>query len=189
MQIIVSNLLLKYEEMAIVISIFINILISIFGFIPSVFLTAANITVFGFWEGTFVSFLGETIGAVIAFYLYRIGFKRITEKAVKKYQRLNPLLEATGLQAFFLILSFRLLPFIPSSMVTFVAAVGKVSTLVFIFASSIGKVPALFMEAYTTNEVLAWSNQGKMIIAVFAVLLLYIAWRGRENKWKRKRKW
>lgn len=175
----VIDLLLQYQEWAMVISIVINILISTFGFIPSVFLTAANITVFGFWEGTLISFIGESFGAVVAFYLYRKGFKRITEKVFIRYPKLNALLEATGKRAFILILSFRLLPFIPSGIVTFVAAIGNASPLIFFIASSIGKIPALLMEAFMTNELMQWSNLGKIIVVIIALFLMYLGMKGR----------
>lgn len=175
----VIDLLLQYQEWAMMISLVINILISIFGFIPSIFLTAANITVFGFWEGTLISFIGESIGAVVAFYLYRKGFKRITNKVFIRYPKLNDLLEATGKRAFIFILSFRLLPFIPSGIVTFVAAIGNASSLIFLIASSIGKIPALLLEGFMTNELMEWSNLGKVLIVIIALFLLYSIMKGR----------
>ena len=68
-------LLHTYENGAYFISIAINILISILGIVPSVFLTAANLAVFGFWKGTLLSFAGEAIGAIISFVLYRKEMK------------------------------------------------------------------------------------------------------------------
>ncbi|NNU91543.1 hypothetical protein ETB99_13830, partial [Anoxybacillus sp. CHMUD] len=58
-----------YEPFAFFISIAINIVISILGVVPSVFLTAANLAVFGFWKGTFLSFVGEAVGAIVSFVL------------------------------------------------------------------------------------------------------------------------
>jgi uncharacterized membrane protein YdjX (TVP38/TMEM64 family) len=51
----VIELLKNNIEGSYIISIFLNIVISILTVIPSFFLTAANIYVFGFWEGTFLS--------------------------------------------------------------------------------------------------------------------------------------
>ena len=44
------------ELIAILISLSLNTVISVLGVIPSVFLTAANLKIFGFWEGTIISF-------------------------------------------------------------------------------------------------------------------------------------
>jgi uncharacterized membrane protein YdjX (TVP38/TMEM64 family) len=75
----------QYRAFAFWISVAANILISIFGVIPSVFLTAANLIVFGFWEGTFISFIGEAVGAAIAFLVYRKGFQRVFENKLSDY--------------------------------------------------------------------------------------------------------
>ncbi|MGZ5191173.1 MAG: hypothetical protein ACXWCZ_09155 [Flavisolibacter sp.] len=69
-----------HTQIAILISLAISIIIAISGILPSVFLTAANILFFGFWEGLMISFAGEAIGAVVAFILYRKGFKKISTK-------------------------------------------------------------------------------------------------------------
>ncbi|HYK57439.1 MAG TPA: VTT domain-containing protein, partial [Flavisolibacter sp.] len=100
----------EYPNAAIFISLAISILIALLGVVPSVFITAANILFFGFWKGTLISFLGEAIGAIIAFWLYRKGFKQKLHQQLEKFPRAQRLLEAEGKQAFLLILSLRLLP-------------------------------------------------------------------------------
>lgn len=98
----IITLLNTYENVAYLISIAINIMISILGLVPSVFLTAANLAVFGFWKGTFLSFAGEAIGAIISFILYRKGFKKFSESKLFSHPKVRRLLEAKGLEAFFL---------------------------------------------------------------------------------------
>ena len=172
----VDNLLQLFKEhqnLAIVISICISIIIAVLGVVPSVFITAANILFFGFWNGMFISFLGEALGAAIAFLLYRKGFKKTVEKKLDKYPKVKRLLEAEDKEAFYLVLALRLIPFVPSGLITFAAAVGRISFLVFILASSLGKLPALFIEAYAVNEVTNFGWQGKLILVVAAVVLLY----------------
>jgi uncharacterized membrane protein YdjX (TVP38/TMEM64 family) len=163
----------EHQDLAIVISICISIIIAVLGVVPSVFITAANILFFGFWKGMFISFLGEAIGACIAFLLYRKGFKKAAEKRLDKYARVQRLLHAKDEQAFYLVLALRLIPFIPSGLITFAAAIGRVSFFTFIIASSLGKLPALFIEAYAVKEVTNFGWQGKLILALVAVGLLY----------------
>ena len=83
----ILHLFNEYPNLAIVISICISILIAVIGVLPSVFITAANILFFGFWNGTIISFLGEAIGAGIAFLLYRKGFKKAIENKFEKYSK------------------------------------------------------------------------------------------------------
>lgn len=172
----VENLLDLFREnqnLAIFISICISIIIAILGVVPSVFITAANILFFGFWNGLFISFLGEAIGAGIAFLLYRAGFKKPVQKKMEKYPKVKKLLEAGDREAFYQVIALRLIPFVPSGLITFAAAVGKISFFIFIAASSLGKLPALFIEAYAVYEVTDQSWQGKLILVLCALILLY----------------
>ena len=163
----------EHQDLALLISICAGILIALLGVVPSVFITAANILFFGFWNGLFISFLGEAIGAGIAFILYRKGFKKRVEKNLDKYPQIKKLINAPDKEAFYLIFSMRLMPFVPSGLITFAAAVGKVSLLNFIIASSIGKIPALLIEGYSVYEITQFGWQGKIILAVIAVALVY----------------
>ena len=162
----------RYPHLAIVLSLLVSILVAVIGLIPSVFVTTANIIFFGFWPGTLISFAGEVIGSVVAFYLYRRGFKKIALQKIHKYKRVAPLLNATGKKAFSLIFILRLLPFVPSGIVTFVAAIGKVSAPVFLLASSLGKIPSLLLEAYSVNQVILLTWQGKLFITLGLIILL-----------------
>lgn len=165
----------EYPQAALLISILINVVIAVLGVVPSFFLTAANIFFFGFWQGTLISFLGEAVGAVVAFLLYRKGFKKTIDQQLQKFPKAQKLIDAEGKEAFLLIISLRLLPFVPSGIVTFAAAVGRVSPLLFGIASSLGKLPALLIEAYSVYQVTQFTWQGKVILAITSLVLLYFA--------------
>ncbi|MGZ5287025.1 MAG: TVP38/TMEM64 family protein, partial [Flavisolibacter sp.] len=173
----VLELFEQYPQLAVVISLLLSVLVAILGLIPSVFITAANILFFGFWPGTLISFAGEALGAAISFWLYRKGFKKRTASTLRGYPKLKQLLSAKGREAFWLILSFRLIPFIPSGLVTFAAAVGQVSAGIFITASSLGKIPALLMEAWSVYQVTRFQWQGKLVLAIVALVILYLVWK------------
>ncbi|NNU91686.1 TVP38/TMEM64 family protein, partial [Anoxybacillus sp. CHMUD] len=123
------------------------------------------------------SFVGEAVGAIVSFVLYRKGFHKLSETKWFSYPKVKRLLEAEGVEAFSLILSLRLLPFVPSGLVTFVAAIGRMSLLLFTVASSLGKLPALLLEAYSVYQVMNWTWQGKVISTVFAVFLFLFTWK------------
>ena len=89
-------------------------------------------------------------------------------------------MDATGMKAFWLILSLRLIPFVPSGLVTFAAAIGEVTAITFLMASSIGKAPALLIEAYSVYQVTEWGWQGKVILGVVAVVILIFIIRSRK---------
>jgi uncharacterized membrane protein YdjX (TVP38/TMEM64 family) len=173
----VQNTLLQlfkeYPHLAVIISVCVSILIAVIGVVPSVFVTAANILFFGFWNGTFISFIGEATGAGIAFLLYRKGFKKAVEKSLLKYPRVKKLADADNKEAFYLVFSLRLVPFVPSGLITFAAAVGKCSFIIFFVGSSLGKLPAIFIEAWSVYEVTKFGWQGKLILMTVAIGLVY----------------
>lgn len=163
----------EHVQIAALVSIIINVVVSIMGVVPSFFLTTANITVFGFWGGATMSFIGEAFGAYCSFWLYRKGFKKLTETKIREFPQVEKLVMLEGKEAFILILSLRLLPFVPSGLVTFFAAIGKVAGATFLVASTLGKFPALLIEAYSVYQVSRWTVEGKVILALFASYLLY----------------
>lgn len=167
----------QHPHLALLASLAISIIIAVLGLVPSFFITAANILFFGFWHGVAVSFLGEALGAVVSFYLYRKGFKSGASRQLEKYQKIKLLLDAEGGKAFWLIFSLRLIPFVPSGLVTFAAAIGKVSAPTFWVASSIGKLPALLLEGYAVYQVTEFGWQGKVILTFFALFILYFVLR------------
>ncbi|PFR34062.1 TVP38/TMEM64 family protein [Bacillus cereus] len=177
----IQNFLTEYYSIAIPLSILINIIISLLGVIPSIFLTAINIQLFGVTNGTIISIAGEALGAIISFYIYRLGLQKFTHDKVK-YPKVERLLYVEGREAFLLVLSFRLIPFIPSSIVTLFAALGKMSLLSFSIASTIGKIPALLIEVYSAYQVMNGTNEAKWVVTIAGVIGLFYLWK----KWRKK---
>ncbi|OZM57535.1 hypothetical protein CIB95_03965 [Lottiidibacillus patelloidae] len=174
------ELLVTYKEFAIIISITVNIIIALLAIVPSVFITAVNVTFFGFWEGMWISFIGEAVGAVIAFLAYRKGFNIFSVKSQLKHPKVKLLLSAKGKDAFILILWLRLLPFMPSGLVTMFAALGEVSLVTYFLASSLGKFPATLLEAYSMNEVISFSAEGKVILGIVLVIFMIYYFRKKQ---------
>lgn len=165
----IIDLLSDSGHFAIIVSILINVLISVAGVIPSFFVTAANITVFGFQTGLLISYLGECTGAVVSFWLYRKGISTLNTNFLNKNNWLLKLQKAQGGNAFLIILILRLLPFVPSGMINLASALSKTSFIIFFVASSIGKLPALIIEAYSAKVAL---DSSKCQIAVLLLLVL-----------------
>jgi uncharacterized membrane protein YdjX (TVP38/TMEM64 family) len=163
-------------------SILINVVISISGFLPSAFLTAVNITVFGFKLGLLLSIIGEAFGAVISFILYRKGLSKLSNNVGITNRLLVRLKHTQGMGAAFLVLILRILPFVPSGAVTLVASYSKMNVYAFGIVSTIGKVPSLFLEAYAVNHALKLSTNWQLI-SLMVILLIFVTYR----YWKKRR--
>lgn len=166
----------QHPNLAVAASLAISIVVAVAGVIPSFFVTAANILFFGFWQGVGLSFLGEALGAAVAFWAYRKGFKKGVAEKLGRFPTVQRLVSAESGKAFGLILSLRLIPFVPSGLVTFAAAIGKVTALTFLIASSVGKLPALLLEGYAVYQVTEAGWQAKVFLAAAGGLALAFVW-------------
>jgi uncharacterized membrane protein YdjX (TVP38/TMEM64 family) len=170
----------EYENIAMLISISVNVIVTILGVIPSFFITGANLIFFGFWTGTWVSFVGEALGSIIAFYLYRKGFKKVSQNHLQRFPKIKKLINTGGKDAFYMILLLRLLP-VPSGLITLAGAIGRISFVLFAIASTVGKFPALLLEAYAVYQVTQFEWQGKLILTIVAFYFLYILIRKKQK--------
>jgi uncharacterized membrane protein YdjX (TVP38/TMEM64 family) len=172
--------------LAILISLLVSIIIAIAGILPSTFVTAANIVYFGFQGGLALSITGEALGAIISFFLYRKGLKKLSQKSAGKQnlKLLDRLKDTSGGEAFVLVFLLRIFPFIPSGLVTLAASFSKMGTAAFAFSSTIGKIPALLIEAYSVHAVLGWEKEYQLAAAAFAAIagVWYYYWTTRRKK-------
>ncbi|PFA63040.1 hypothetical protein CN378_18555 [Bacillus sp. AFS015802] len=166
---------------AIIVSILLNIIISVLGVLPSVAITAVNIAFFGFQEGLAVSIAGEALGAIVSFYLYRRGMNKFLRHKEINSRLLKRMQQSRGGEAFFLIIALRIFPFIPSGLVTLAAAVSKVGIIQYSVASTLGKMPALVIEAYSIQQVLVWNWKGKIILSGFLLFLIWLILTDRKS--------
>ncbi|KMY52519.1 hypothetical protein AC623_20490 [Bacillus sp. FJAT-27231] len=149
------------------ISTSLNIIISISGFLPSAFITTANIAFFGFKTGLLVSIIGEAGGAIISFILYRHSLNKVQVQPKNRF--LKKLKNKKGMEAIILVVILRILPFIPSGLVTLTAAFSQMRLLSFSLASTFGKIPSLFIEAYSINQIFGFSVQWQIVIFIFII--------------------
>lgn len=182
-----AQLLPENLIIAIIISIAISIAIAIAGLIPSTFLTAANILYFGFEIGLFISIVGEAIGAIISFFFYKYGIqvleKKFSRSNINNNKWLKRLKNSQGKEAIFLVLALRIFPFVPSGLVTLTASISKMKAAHFVMASTIGKIPALFIEAYSIETVLNWKFQYQIGVTIIGICLVtsYYFWTKRNE--------
>lgn len=168
------NLLEHAGLFAIVISITVNVFISVVGVLPSVFITAANLLFFGLYNGLIVSIIGEGIGAIVSFALYRKGLKKWRFKDSQHLVMLK-LRDLEGCKAFWIIVSLRILPFVPSGVITLGSALSKVSLPLFAVGSTLGKIPSLIIEAGAIYGFMQVELKWKVLMIVATIL--FLLWR------------
>jgi uncharacterized membrane protein YdjX (TVP38/TMEM64 family) len=167
---------------AILISILLNIFISLLGVVPSLFLSGANAVVFGLIPGFFVSLAGEVVGAGVSFFLYRWGLKRVNKIRVDRWKWVQKVNSADRRKQFVSLTLVRLTPMIPSGMITAVASISNMRFNDFIIASLIGKAPSIAMETIVGHDlILLESNMPRLLLSLLLILIIFLIWR-RGNK-------
>jgi uncharacterized membrane protein YdjX (TVP38/TMEM64 family) len=175
------EILRNYSSLAIPTSLLISIVISLSGVLPSIFITGANIVFFGPIKGFLISLLGETIGAYIAFTVYRLGFKKKLEKFTDKYKLLSTIVNSKGKKSGFLIFQGRLIPFIPSGVITLAASISNVNASMFNIATLIGKAPSIALEALVSYDVINFQDSWiRLFITVIGIVLIMVTIKGKE---------
>ena len=166
----------------IIASLSISILIAVAGIIPSIFVTGANVIVFGPVNGFIISWVGEVIGASISFYLYRLGFKKRFERLGGKYTMLDRIVSSKGFEITVLLFQARLLPFIPSGFVTLAGAISNINMLHFLVATTLGKLPSIALEALVSFDVMNINtNWIRLAITIFALASMFLLLRKRNS--------
>jgi uncharacterized membrane protein YdjX (TVP38/TMEM64 family) len=166
----------------VLLSILANVIIALSGILPSAFLTAANIALFDFRIGLSISIIGEAFGAIVSFYFYRKGLIKLASRLPQKNKLLLKLQHTQGWGAVFLVLVLRTLPFVPSGVVTVMAAYSTMAIFTFSAASTIGKVPSLFMEAYAVNHALAFSLEWQLLILGILIMVWMFYLYGKKRR-------
>jgi uncharacterized membrane protein YdjX (TVP38/TMEM64 family) len=168
------DILNQYPTYAILISVIANIIVAILGVVPSVFITIANVLFFGYTKGFLISVLGEAIGAVVSFYLYRKGLKKVSNNMFDSNEKVQKLINAPRRQGMELIFAFRLFPYMPSGFVTYGAAISEIDALSFTIASTLGKIPSLLIEVIVSALVIGFASKLplKTIITVISLVLI-----------------
>ncbi|MEL7564855.1 MAG: VTT domain-containing protein [Dehalobacterium sp.] len=158
-------------------SLVISIIIAIAGVLPSIVVTSANVLLFGPGYGFLISWLGEILGAVTSFYLYRIGFKKPFQNLTGNYPRINKIVEYDGKKIGLLLFQARLFPFLPSGIVTFAGAVSKVDVKTFFWSTALGKIPSLLLETFISFDLINidqnWLRLSLTLVALSGLFYIF----------------
>lgn len=170
--------------LAVAVSLLCSILIAIAGLLPSVFITVGNILYFGFWPGLLVSIIGEAVGAIISFILYRKGLLKLKEKRSFENKLTKRLRQTNNFEGAILVIALRIFPFAPSGVVTFTAALSSMNLTSFALASTFGKIPSLYIEALSTQAFFHLKTEWQLFIFTLSLLLMALYFQLKRRKTK-----
>lgn len=155
----------------ILVSFLIDVIINIVGFLPSIFLSTANGLVFGIVPGIIISWLGETVGVLISFWLMRTLFRDMAKHVIEKNRMLTKLDSYSTLGTMALA---RALPYSPNGLVTALGALSHISYRDYIIGCLIGKLPSVAIEVIVGHDIVhAGEHRLRLTIIVTLVAVIY----------------
>lgn len=178
-----------YGPWAMVISLLLDIFINALGFLPSIFISTANGVVFGLVVGTLISWLAESIGVIISFWLMRFFLRMSAEKLIAKNNFLMRIDDFSGKNGFKMMLIARSIPYFPSGIITALGAVSKINNRDYIFATFLGKFPAVALEVVVGHDIVNFEQNlfRLTIVIIGATIAYYLVWRIHQKHLKKIR--
>ncbi|CAI8861904.1 TVP38/TMEM64 family membrane protein [Brevibacillus sp. IT-7CA2] len=157
-------------------SILLNIVISVAGVLPSIFLSGANAVVFGLYGGFLISLTGEVVGACIAFFLYRYTIHKADRREkLKSFKWVHAINGTTSFRKCLAIVLLRLNPMMPSGVINLGAALTNITFVQFLVATLIGKVPSMVFETFVGHDLITFSeNKFRLLFALLAGALVFL---------------
>lgn len=144
-----------------------------FPFVPFVFVAGVNVLIYPSPWGFVVNYVMACLGATAAFLFARYYGHERAMKRLEQYPlavQFNKQMERNG---FIYILFGRLIPVMPSSLISMGAGVTKVSMRQFVLGTMLGKLPMVFLESQITQYLLHFKHyrvQLLLLLVLFAAL-------------------
>ncbi len=165
----------SFGPWAIVVSFLLDVLVNAASVLPSIFISTANGLIFGLPLGILISWLAETTGVFISFYLMRLFFRGAAENIIAKSNALQHIDEASGKHGLEWMAFARALPYFPSGILTAVGAVSRISVRDYLIANLIGKFPSTALEVMIGHDIVNFQEHSKRLaILIVVVALLFI---------------
>lgn len=176
----------RFGVWAMVVSFWVDVLINALSVLPSIFISTANGVLFGIIPGVILSWLAETVGVVISFFLMRTLLRDSAEKLIRKSPYLKKLDDFSGENGFQMMLFARTIPYFPSGILTALGSVSKISVRDYILSNLIGKFPSTALEVIIGHDlVMLEENMVRLTIVVILATAVYGGmwyWHKRKDK-------
>ncbi len=169
-----AEYLRSFGAMTVLVCLFLMVLQTLFTPLPLFLLAATNGFIFGLWYGILITMTGSVLGASIAFYLAR-GFGRGLISRCLKQTYMAKVDQMSHQGGPWMVFMARLIPVIPSSIISYVAGLSKMTFKGFFIATAIGKLPEIVI--YTALGHSFSQAEGMATkITLLIILVTILAW-------------
>lgn len=179
----IRHLLEGYRSFGPLFGILLPMMESFLPILPLLLIAAANAAVYGFWEGSFLSWIGTCLGSVLIFLFFRKLARGRLKRWLEKSRKLNGTLkwvEQHGFGPVFLLYCF---PFTPSLLVNVASGLSKLSIRSYLSSLLLGKMVMIFMASYVGHDWLGMIHHPmKLVVIATIVVILWLVGKRIENR-------
>lgn len=154
--------------------------------LPSVEFVAVSGVIFGVVPGIIVSWVGQAIGNIAAFFILRYIFRDAAEKIIAKNRRLARFNSHIN---FKLIFFLRAIPLAPNLIITALCALSPASAHAHAWGTILGKLLAVSMEVWLGYDLLHLNPHGLIPAGIILLILAFILFGDRffdKKKWDKE---
>ncbi len=144
--------------------------------------------IFGKWLGLIYSTIGLSLGSFLAFFISR-QFRRFIQPWLQKselYWKFEGLLEHQGIFVCFFLYVF---PGFPKDFLCYLLGLTRMPWQVFVFISSVGRIPGTIMLSWQGAELYEGNFQGFILLLLFSAAVAGPAWYYRDKIYEWVEKW
>lgn len=170
----ISEWIVQFGIFSVLIFIFIYAISQIFA-LPGAFFAFLGAGLFGVVQSTIYSFIGWTLGSVLAFMVGRFLLTGISRKAHKNksFKKIDHYIKQQSIIVAFLV---RFIPVFPYAALNYGLAVTSMRTRDFAIGTAFGLVLPVFTYTYIGLAVFHFSIQKLLIAAIIYSLFILITW-------------
>lgn len=149
-------------------------------FIPALPLSvfvALNVNAFGFFVGTFISWIATSLGSIICYMLYKLFKKKLLVILPKKkyLHKINASIEKFKKIKFTQLVLILTLPFTPSFLINILGGLSEMSKEKFVTAILIGKMFEIIFWGYIGKSLIeSLTDIESLIYIIFTLIIAYI---------------
>lgn len=169
-----AQYLRSFGAMTVFVSLLLMVLQTLFTPLPLFLLAGANGFIFGLWYGILITLTGSILGASIAFYLAR-GFGRGIVYRCLKQTYMAKVDKMSCSEGPWMVFMARLIPVIPSSIISYVAGLSKMAFRGFFIATAVGKLPEIVIYTALGHSFVQAEGMATKV-TILLILLTLVAW-------------
>lgn len=148
--------------------------INITAILPNIFILAAAGIIFGEIEGTLIAWAAESTGVTISFLLMRYFFQDHAQKLIMRSNVLKQANDFGGENGFKVMITARVIPFIPSGIITALGAASTIKLSDYVLATIIGKLPSAWIEVTVGHDLASYhENMTRLTVIILISAIAY----------------